>query len=344
MVTKVEEQRPRLKSGDAVIDRALVAPLVPHRPFGAHKWGVGGVVIVAGAPSFIGAAVLCAQGAGRAGAGVTNLAVPRGLVPAIVPAVPEAAYVLLSETESTAGARRAAEQIMDKLEKSAALVVGPGLGEDESAAGLLGALFGVGTATRPIGFGGATTDGGGATRTKPSGASPVAGAGKPLVLDADGLNWLAKQEDWDRLLPPGTAILTPHVGEMKRLLGIEAEEVTRDPVETVREAARRCGQVVALKYGYTAVSDGERTLVAEDAPGSLASAGAGDVFAGAIGGLLAQGLAPMDAVAVAIYTGCRAARRVEQRFGTLGLVAGDLPLAFAEELALLEQEGNAGGA
>ncbi len=339
----MDQQRPQLRPGDAVIDRALVAPLVPRRTFGAHKWGVGGVVIVAGAPSFIGAAVLCAQGAGRAGAGVTNLAVPRGLVPAIVPAVPEAAYVLLSETESTAGARRAAEMIVDKLAKSAALVIGPGLGEDESAAGLLGALFGIGSASRPIGFGGSDGGGAGSAGTKPAGVAPVIAAGKPIVLDADGLNWLAKQDDWNSLLPRGTAVLTPHVGEMTRLLGIEADEVTRDPVETVREAARRCGQVVVLKYGYTAVSDGERTLVAEDAPGSLATAGAGDVFAGAIGGLLAQGLDPLDAAAVAIYTGGRAARRVEQRFGTLGLVAGDLPLGFAEELALLEQEGGSRG-
>ncbi len=342
MATNVKEQRPQLRPGDAVIDRAMVAPLVPRRSFGAHKWGVGGVVIVAGAPSYIGAAVLCAQGAGRAGAGVTNLAVPRGLVPAIVPAVPEAAYLLLSETESTAGARRAAEMIVDKLEKSSAVVIGPGLGEDESASGLLGALFGIGSAARPMGFGG--SDGGAASGgTKTSGVAPLIAAGKPMVVDADGLNWLAKQDDWNDLLPRGAAVLTPHVGEMTRLLGIEAEEVTRDPVETVREAARRCGQVVVLKYGYTAVSDGERTLVAEDAPGSLASAGAGDVFAGAIGGLLAQGLDPLDAVAVTIYTGGRAARRVEQRVGTLGLVAGDLPLAFAEELALLEQEGGSRG-
>ena len=337
--TEVERQRPRLPPGDAVIDRAMVAPLVPRRTFGAHKWGVGGLLIVAGAPSFVGAAVLCAQGAGRAGAGVTNLAVPRGLVPAIVPAVPEAAYILLSETESTAGARRAAEMIVEKLEKSSAIVVGPGLGEDESAAGLLGALFGVTNASRPIGFGGSDSTGAGTSATKSSSPGPVVAAGKPMVLDADGLNWLAKQEGWHRLLPNGAAILTPHVGEMARLMDMEAAEITRNPVETAREAAQRCGQVVMLKYGFTAVSDGERVLVAEDAPGSLATGGAGDVLAGTIGALVAQGLDLMDAAAVAIYAGGRAARRVEQRFGTIGLVASDLPLAFAEELASLEQEG-----
>lgn len=324
-----DANRPKLGRGDATIDRALVRGLVPRRDFGAHKWGVGGLIVVAGAPGFAGAAILCALAAGRAGAGIINVALPRSLSAPVVIAVPEAATLLLSDGEP----RRSVEAIEEKLEKSAALLIGPGLSEDEAAGDLLAAIFGHEASRSAIGFGG--QPGGRAT----GGDGGLLGrAGKPVVLDADALNWLAKQDAWPSLIPSRLAVLTPHVGEMSRLLGKEAGEIVADPVGTVRAAAKAWRQTVVLKYGYTAVSDGERVLVAEDAPASLATAGAGDVFAGAIGALLAQGLSSMDAAALAIYVGMRAARRVEERFGAIGLVAGDLPEAMAEELAALERE------
>lgn len=326
-------KRPQLGPNDATIDRAYALKVLPRRAFGAHKWGVGGLVIVAGAPGFAGAAILSALAAGRAGAGIMNVAAPRSLAGAVVVHVPEAATIPLPEGES-AGNRRALEALEEKLEKSAALLVGPGLGEDEAADALMGALFG-GTAARSrIGFGF------GATTSVDAGAEHgiAQDAGKPMVVDADGLNWLAKQPNWSALLPKGQAILTPHVGEMGRLLDRASADLIADPLAIVRDAARAWGQTVVFKYGYTAVSDGERTLVADDAPTSLATAGAGDVLAGTIGAFLAQGLAPIDAGALAVYVGMRAARRVEERVGTLGLVAGDLPLAIAEELAALERE------
>ena len=328
--------------GGASIDEAFALAALPGRDFGAHKWGVGGVVIVGGSPQFVGAPALAAVAAGRAGAGIVNVAVPRSLVGAIAPTAPEAGYVLIPESESAGGGRRAAELIGAKLEKSAALVIGPGLGDDEAATALLAALFGTASGKARIGFGfggGAGTEGGAGG----DGASVVA-SGKPMVIDADGLNWLAKQEAWPSLLPPRSAVLTPHVGEMTRLLGLEdATPILADPVGTAQEAASRWGQVVLLKYGYAAVSDGERTLVAEDAPASLATGGTGDVLAGTIGGLLAQGVAPMEAAGLAVYLGCRAARRVERLTGVLGLLAGDLPAGIGQEIAVLEERRRAGG-
>jgi NAD(P)H-hydrate repair Nnr-like enzyme with NAD(P)H-hydrate dehydratase domain len=93
-----------------------------------------------------------------------------------------------------------------------------------------------------------------------------------------------------------------------------------------------------LKYGYSVVTDGTAVLVADDAPTSLATAGTGDVLAGTIGAFLTQGLAPLQAAGLALYAGARAARRVEQRVGTLGLVASDLPIAIAETLCWLESQ------
>ena len=336
-------ERPRLGPSDRVIDDAFAASVLPRRQVGAHKWGVGGLLIVAGSPSYVGAAVLCAQAAGRAGAGIINLAVPRGLVSAIAASVPEAAYLLLSESESSGGARKVIEQLTAKLEKSAAMVVGPGLGDDEATSALLSAMFDLGSAHRTIGFGAGSGIGfatGALTAAAPeTEAKAAVVAAKPLVIDADALNWLAKQEDWQRSMPRGHAVLTPHAGEMSRLLGREVAEITADPLTTVRDAARTWGQTVVYKYGYAAVSDGERTMIVDDAPPSLATAGTGDILAGTIGAFLAQGLAPFDAAALALYVGCRAARRVERQTGTLGLIASDLPLAIAAELATLEQHG-----
>lgn len=328
-----DPQRPKLGANEQTIDEALVRPLVPKRQFGAHKWGVGGLVIVAGAPGFAGAAVLSTMAAGRAGAGIVNVACSRAVAAIVVEAVPEAATIALADSEAAAGGKRAIDRIGKKLEKSAALLIGPGLGEDEAATALMEALFGSERARQSIGFGIGSAA---APEPKKLDGGLVAASGKPVVIDADGLNWLAKQTGWAAWLPPQRVVLTPHVGEMARLLDVAPAEVVENPLATAREAAKAWNQIVVLKYGYTAVSDGVTTLVADDAPASLATAGSGDVFAGTIAALLAQGLAPLDAAALAIYLGTRAARRVERRTGVLGLVASDLPLAIAQELGRLD--------
>lgn len=333
MSDRTGDHRPTLGPNDRVIDENFALAVLPRRAFGAHKWGVGGLVVVAGAPGYVGAPALCAQAAARAGAGIVYLAVPRAVITAIAAYAPEIAYIPLPESESAGGAHRAIELIGDRLERARALVVGPGLGDDEAADALLAALFHGGTIEHTIGFGGRHAGAGAAKAPQPN--NPL--AGKPLVIDADGLNWLAKQDRWWEMLTPGQAVLTPHPGEMARLLGTEPREVIADPLRTVREAARTWRQVVVLKYGYTAVSDGVRTGIAPDAPPSLAKAGTGDVFAGTIGGFLAQELPPFDAAALAIYAGVHAARRAEHRVGTLGLIASDLPPAIAETLAELER-------
>jgi NAD(P)H-hydrate epimerase len=126
---------------------------------------------------------------------------------------------------------------------------------------------------------------------------------------------------------------------MARLLGAEdTDAIVADPIGTVEAAAKKFGQTVILKYGFTAASDGDRTVVAEDAPVSLATAGSGDVFAGMVGSFAAQGLEPFDAAALALHVGPRAARRGEQRYGAFGLLASDLPDAIAIELATLTED------
>ncbi|HEV2527870.1 MAG TPA: ADP/ATP-dependent (S)-NAD(P)H-hydrate dehydratase [Thermomicrobiales bacterium] len=310
--------------------------VLPTRSEGAHKWGVGGVFFIAGAPQYVGAVAMSARSAGRSGAGIVTLAVPRQIMGTIQAIVPEATMLPLGETESSGGARRAIEAMRERAEKSKALVIGPGLGDDENVTSLLAAIFGRSKATTatsaPLGFGGRTT-------SSTSGGSGDTGGPAlpdlPMVLDADALNWLAGQDDWLSLLQNRTAVLTPHPGEMSRLLGEPVDDLTKDPVATARKAARKANQVVVFKYGHTVVSDGTRALVAEHAPTSLATAGSGDVLAGSIGAFLAQGVPALEAAALAVHVGSRAAARRAERFGDLGVVASDLPDAIAEVLAEL---------
>jgi ADP-dependent NAD(P)H-hydrate dehydratase / NAD(P)H-hydrate epimerase len=317
-----------------IISESWAASVVPTREAGAHKWGVGGVVVVAGSPAFAGAAALCCAGAGRSGAGIVSAALPRSIAPVVVGLVPEVTVVILPEGESNSVALRAAEAIGERLGRSAAMVIGPGLGNDAATAALLGTLFGFTRTRGSIGFG--TTPPGSETAVL---VGAVATAGKPVVVDADALTWLAEQDHWWERVPAGILVLTPHPGEMARLVDVGVGEIVANPERIAREAATRWGQTVVLKGGRTVVAGADGAISTADAPPSLATAGSGDVLCGSIGGLLAQGLSGPDAAALAVFVGSRAAQRVSEQYGTLGVVAGDLPQAIAAELRALEEMG-----
>ena len=323
----------------ATIDDAHALSLYPTRPEGAHKWSAGGVIVVGGSPGYVGAPALAALGAARSGAGVVAIACPRSAISAVATIIPEAVFLPMPEGDLGAGGRKAVERIQDRLEQARALVVGPGLGDDDYADSVMTALTAVTQPTasaRTFGF------------SAPRGVSPTAiasakdsvtaviGKAHPTVLDADALNWLAKREEWWTTFTPFSCVLTPHPGEMARLIGVEIAEVIADPAGVAAAAARKWQQVVVLKGAPTVVSDGERTLMAPSAPRALATAGSGDVLAGSIGGFLAQGLAAIDAAALAIWCGCDAAMALTLEVGTLGILASDLPLAIAESLGALE--------
>lgn len=315
------------------INEAWAASILPRREAGAHKWSVGGVVVLAGSQQYIGAAVLCCMAAGRSGAGIVTAALHRSLVPIVVGLVPEVAVAVLPDGEGASAARRAADAIQDRLEKSKALVVGPGIGDDEGIDALMRVLFGVARSRPGIGF----SSGSGAAES--AAESVVSASGLPIAIDADGLNWLAKQDQWWELLPADKAVLTPHAAEMSRLTGREVEEITTDPVGAARDAAVKWGQTVVLKGTTTVIATSEGIVTTVEMPLSLATAGSGDVLSGSIGAFLAQGLSGPDAASLAAFVGSRAASRLEERIGTLGLVASDMPLAIAEELAALERMG-----
>ncbi len=147
----------------------------------------------------------------------------------------------------------------------------------------------------------------------------------PVVLDADALNALARTPGWAEGLPPGRVILTPHPGEMGRLLGRSIAAVEAQRLETAQEAARAWQQVVILKGAYSLIAgpDG-RVAINPFANPALATAGTGDVRAGTLVGLLAQGLAPFDAARLGASLHGLAGELASEEIGEAGVVAGDL--------------------
>ena len=297
----------------ALIDDISVRRLLPRRRQDTHKHDVGWLLVIGGAPNYYGAPRMSAEAAERAGAGMVCLAVPRSLVAPIASAVREVTFLPLPEAEFGGAGERMAQLVSKRLSDFAACLIGPGLGQDEPVPEFLSRLFGLRSGSQAIGFGSA-----------PESAQSNAFTGR-AVIDADGLNFLAKQTGWQEALSSAKLVLTPHPGELGRLTGRDVSEILADPWGAARAAAERFQQVVVLKQGYPVVAaSGSPLLIAPRCEPALASAGTGDVLAGTIAGLMAQGMKPHDAAAAGLFIGSRAADLAKAQVGTLSLVAGDV--------------------
>ncbi|MFN2185020.1 MAG: NAD(P)H-hydrate dehydratase, partial [Anaerolineae bacterium] len=156
----------------------------------------------------------------------------------------------------------------------------------------------------------------------------------PLVIDADGLNALAAAEEWWKVLPPGT-ILTPHPGEMARLMGDDAtaSDVQADRHRLAQRMAARWNAVVVLKGAFTVVADPDgRVVILPFANPALATAGSGDVLSGTIVGLRAQGMEAFEAAVAGAYLHGLAGELARSDLGDMGVVAGDLPPRLPQAL------------
>lgn len=287
---------PALADRPRLLDAETVVPLLPRRRATAHKHGAGAVLIVGGAPTYYGAPRLSAEAALRVGAGLVAAAVPEQVVAVLAAQVPEAVVVPLEP----AGQVRAIERFVAERGASIrAMVVGPGLGRSDVATALLTGLL--------------------------SGQAPLAIRQLTKVVDADALNWMSDLAEPPTGLIPESAVLTPHPGELSRLLAIDTAVVLADPVGHARQAAARFRQVVILKSGYSPVAhpDGDVWLAQRATP-ELATAGTGDVLSGLVGGLLAQGMTPWDAARAGVFAGAIAGKRAAVAHGTFGTVARDV--------------------
>jgi NAD(P)H-hydrate epimerase len=294
-----------------VVTPEMVREWLPPRPLDAHKGTFGKALIVAGSVNYTGAAYLAGAAATRAGAGLVTLALPAAIHTAVAARLAEATYLLLPH-ELGVVAAAATQVLVERIEGYDALLLGPGLGHERETATFVEVLLSGAGARRRLGFVG----------TEESEALPR--VLPPLVLDADGLNILAQMEDWPKRLPPAT-IITPHPGEMARLMGCTVREVQDDRVAVAQSQATAWGQVVVLKGAYTVVAapDG-RTAIEPFANPGLATGGTGDVLAGAIVALRAQGLGAFEAAAAGAYLHGLAGDLARAEVGTAGMTAGDV--------------------
>ncbi len=300
-----------------LVDPGLVRDLLPHRPRDAHKGTFGKALIVAGSPNYTGAAYLASAAATRVGTGLVTLCLAQSLHPILASKLTEVTFLLLPH-DLGALVPPATKLVEERLPEYDALLVGPGLGSEDSTVEFVHRLLGVnrGGARRQIGFLAAG-------REEPA-EGEKAKELPPLVIDADGLNAMARTPRWWEFLTT-QAILTPHPGEMSRLMSCSIEEVEADRIGTAQKAAQEWKQVVILKGAHSiiAASDGRLAISPFANPG-LATAGTGDVLAGSIVGFLAQGLSLYEAAIAGVYLHGAAGEMATAALGNSGTVAGDL--------------------
>jgi NAD(P)H-hydrate epimerase len=288
--------------GDAAI--GLITPGVlrdvPRRGPSSTKFTSGNVVVIGGSRGLTGAPAMASLGAMRSGAGYVTVAAPESLAVMFGVRLMEAMMAGVPEDDG-ALSPASVEPALRAAARADAVVLGPGASKREGAQ----------AAVREL----------------------VARIEVPLVIDADGLNALAGRLDDLLGARQAPTVLTPHAGELGRLLGIESKAVERSRLAHVRAAAARSGAVVVLKGDDTLVADpGGRVAVSRGGAPGLATAGTGDVLSGVTGALLAKRMDPWHAACAAVHAHVRAGQIAALPHGPDGVIASDVIASVAEAL------------
>jgi ADP-dependent NAD(P)H-hydrate dehydratase / NAD(P)H-hydrate epimerase len=279
-----------------------VIALVPRRAQDGSKFASGTVVVVGGSSGLTGAPTMAALSAQRTGAGYVQVAVPQSAQPVLQLKLLEGMTRALPE-EDGGHTSAGVDEVNELAERAGALVLGPGLGRTDPALAF----------AREV-------------------AQEV---DKPLLIDADGLNAHAGRLD---LLQgrPGPTVLTPHAGELARLLDTDSDDVSAHRLACARAAAEQSGCVVVLKGDDSIVAaPGGPVAISPGATPALATAGTGDVLSGVIGAFLAKGLGALDAAAAGVLAHARAGQVAARRHGADHVIAGDVIDAIPEAMAEL---------
>src|SRR2546430_1026284 len=281
---------------DARVVRAALKPL----PKDAGKEARGRVLVVGGSLRYPGATLLASRAALRCGAGVVTVAAARTVVETIAGEDPNVTFFPLAESQPGVVATGAAAQLSTVAgERIRALLIGPGLAHAPGTDDFVIAVLRNSRAT-------------------------------PTVVDADGLNALARTEGWRELLPAKT-ILTPHDGEAARLAG-RVVPAGAARVTFAERHARDWGAILVLKGPVTVVSDGKKTYVHDQPNPTLGGGGSGDALGGAVAAFLAPGLAPLAAAATAVWVHGRAGGLLAAEVGESGALATDIVEALPRAL------------
>jgi hydroxyethylthiazole kinase-like uncharacterized protein yjeF len=252
------------------------------------------VLIVGGAAEMPGAIILAATAALRAGAGKLQIATCRSIASIVAAAVPEARVFALPETRAGAIAAKASAEITERAREVNAVLIGPGMIDEKAVARLMKATL------------------------------PRVGR-VPLVLDAAALSCFKDSPQYLAKLDC-KATLTPHAGEMAKLLGVTKTSITREPLETARSAADTFRAVVALKGAETFITAHGVSKAYSNRAGNvgLATSGSGDVLSGIISGLIARGAPPLQAAVWGVHLHALAGEALAKKMGRLGYLAREL--------------------
>jgi NAD(P)H-hydrate epimerase len=278
-------------SADVGLIEAGVLESIPRRGPASTKFSEGAVLVVGGSRGLTGAPSLTAESAARAGAGYVTACVPESTSLVFELRLVEVMTRPVPDSHGALGARSVAP-VLEAAGRADAMVLGPGLGRDEDSLEFARAV--------------------------------AEGVAVPLVLDADGLNAHAGQLA-DLAARSAPTVLTPHAGELGRLLEMGSDEVENARMATARAAAAASRAVVVLKGDDTLVAEPEGCVgVSPGGAPALATAGTGDVLAGVIGAMLAKGMEPFEAACAAVFLHRSAGRRAAAHRGPDGVIARDV--------------------
>jgi ADP-dependent NAD(P)H-hydrate dehydratase / NAD(P)H-hydrate epimerase len=275
---------------------------IPRRTSGANKFTAGSVLVCGGSRGLTGAVVLASTAAARAGAGYVTVAVPDSLVEVMQVKLLEVMSVGLTEADG-ALTQDAVDVALERASRANSVVIGPGLGRAASAQDFARRL--------------------------------ALGVEAPLVLDADGLNAHAVSGGLEQLSDRrAPTVLTPHAGELGRLLGLTSAEINARRLSHARDAATRSGAIVVLKGDDTIVVDpAGRVAVSPGGAPMLATAGTGDVLSGILGAFLSKGMEPFAAACAAVLVHIRAGQAAALQVGADGVIAGDVVHALPRAIS-----------
>lgn len=301
----------RHSDANVLITSDWVRQRLPSRAMDSNKGSFGKVLLIGGSTAYSGAIGLSATAAYRSGCGLVNVASPGQVVSRLATTRMEPIWTELPDIDGQI-ATDAFKNLSDQIGSFDAIVIGPGMGQHTETENFVSALL------QHL-------------------ASHANKSSSPIVIDADGLNLMAKQSALANALPAQT-ILTPHPGEMARLCGVSTQAVQSDRVNIAKAYAAEWSAIVLLKGAHTVIANpsGGVALLPFKTD-ALSTAGTGDVLAGVIGGLLAQGMAPFEAAAAGGYIhGLSGVCAAEKLGSSRAVIASDVLGAIPRALATIE--------
>lgn len=281
-------------------DKLLLKNTVFNRPDNANKGTLGSLLCICGSYGMAGAAIMAGKAALRCGIGLLKIAVPKSIYPVCASNILESVYYPLEETDKGVISANNIDFLLSACKKSSAVLIGCGISVDDDTKELVKAI--------------------------------ITNCTAPLVIDADALNCICDEPQILKNIK-AAAIITPHPGEMARLLHTVPKEINSDRENTAIDFAKKYGVVTVLKGAGTIIAAPDGTAFINHTGNSgMATGGSGDVLAGIIGSLLAQGATPVNAAAAGVFLHGTAGDLAAERFGKISMLPTDmielLPIAY----------------